>query len=51
MLLKKEKEFTMLWEQLSKELCNLPWVASDKEYACSAIRRAKADKLRSFTFV
>jgi predicted dithiol-disulfide oxidoreductase (DUF899 family) len=32
MLLKKEKEFAMLRDQLSQELRNLPWVAVDKEY-------------------
>ena len=32
MLLKKEKEFTMLRDQLSQERRNLPWVAVDKEY-------------------
>ena len=32
MLLKKEKEFTMLRDQLSQERHNLPWVAVDKEY-------------------
>ena len=32
MLLNKEKEFTVLRDQLSQELRNLPWVAVDKEY-------------------
>jgi predicted dithiol-disulfide oxidoreductase (DUF899 family) len=32
MLLKKEKEFTMLRDQLSQDVRNLPWVAVDKEY-------------------
>jgi predicted dithiol-disulfide oxidoreductase (DUF899 family) len=32
MLLKKEKEFTILRNQLSQERRNLPWVAVDKEY-------------------
>ena len=31
-LLKKEKEFTNLRDQLSQERRNLPWVAVDKEY-------------------
>ena len=32
MLLKKEKEFTILRDQLSQERRNLPWIAVDKEY-------------------
>ena len=32
MLLKKEKEFTILRDQLSQERRNLPWTAVDKEY-------------------
>lgn len=31
-LLKKEKEFTILRDQLSQERRNLPWIAVDKEY-------------------
>ncbi len=31
-LLKKEKEFTNLREQLSQERRDLPWVSVDKEY-------------------
>ena len=31
-LLKKEKEFTMLYDQLSQQRRDLPWVAVDKEY-------------------
>ena len=32
MLLRKEKEFTVLRDQLSQERRNLPWIAVDKEY-------------------
>jgi predicted dithiol-disulfide oxidoreductase (DUF899 family) len=32
MLLKKEKDFTLLRDQLSQERRNLPWIAVDKEY-------------------
>src|SRR5919108_3905046 len=32
MLLKKEKEFTILRDQLSQERRKLPWIAVDKEY-------------------
>jgi predicted dithiol-disulfide oxidoreductase (DUF899 family) len=32
MLLNKEKEFTILRDQLSQERRNLPWIAVDKEY-------------------
>jgi len=32
MLLKKEKEFTILRDQLSQDRRNLPWIAVDKEY-------------------
>ena len=31
-LLKKEKEFTALRDQLSQQWRDLPWVAVDKEY-------------------
>ena len=31
-LLKKEKGFTRLHDQLSQELRDLPWIAVDKEY-------------------
>ena len=31
-LLKKEKEFTALRDQLSQQRRDLPWVAVDKEY-------------------
>ena len=31
-LLKKEKEFTILRDQLSQQRRDLPWVAVDKEY-------------------
>ena len=31
-LLKKEKEFTVLRDQLSQQRRDLPWVAVDKEY-------------------
>ena len=31
-LLNKEKEFTVLRDQLSQERQNLPWTAVDKEY-------------------
>jgi predicted dithiol-disulfide oxidoreductase (DUF899 family) len=32
MLLKREKEFTILRDQLSQERLNLPWTAVDKGY-------------------
>lgn len=38
MLLKKEKEFTILRDQLSQERRNLPWVAVDKEYVFEGSR-------------
>jgi predicted dithiol-disulfide oxidoreductase (DUF899 family) len=31
-LLKKEKEFTALRDQLNQQGCDLPWVAVNKEY-------------------
>lgn len=33
MLLNKEKEFTVLRDQLSQERRDLPWVEVDKEYS------------------
>ena len=31
-LLNKEKEFTVLHDQLTQQRCDLPWVAINKEY-------------------
>ena len=42
-LLKKEKEFTALRDQLSQQRHNLPWVAVNKEYVFEGRSREYKD--------